>query len=110
SQLAPVKLEVAAKTLESGNKPSIQVTLKNPTRNLAFQVSARVFNKKDGHDILPVLWDDNYFALLPGESRTVTATYDARQLQNVVPEVEVSGWNTVEQTRSVTTSLAKKQP
>jgi exo-1,4-beta-D-glucosaminidase len=110
SQLTPVKLEVAAKTLESGNKPSIQVTLKNPTRNLAFQVSTRVFNKKDGHDILPVLWEDNYFALMPGESRTVTATYDARQLQNMEPEVEVSGWNIVEQTRAVTTTPAKKQP
>jgi exo-1,4-beta-D-glucosaminidase len=110
SQLTPVKLEVAAKTLESGNKPSIQVTLKNPTRNLAFQVSTRVFNKKDGHDILPVLWEDNYFALMPGESRTVTATYDARQLQNMEPEVEVSGWNIVEQTRAVTMTPAKKQP
>ena len=27
------------------------------------------------NEILPVLWQDNYFALLPGETRQVTATY-----------------------------------
>jgi len=62
-------------------------------------VSVRAFNKKDGNDILPVLWDDNYVALMPGESRMLTATYDGRQLQNRMPEVQVGGWNVVEQTR-----------
>jgi exo-1,4-beta-D-glucosaminidase len=100
---------MAAKKLAAGNKQTIQVTLKNPTKQLAFQVSVRTFNKKDGHDILPVLWDDNYFALMPGESRTVIATYDAKQLQNLEPVVEVSGWNVAEQTRAIT-STPKKQP
>jgi exo-1,4-beta-D-glucosaminidase len=110
SQLAPVRLGLSAKLLAAGNKPSIQVALKNPTKNLAFQVNVRIFNKKNGHDILPVLWDDNYFALMPGESRVVTATYDAAQLQDAEPELQVGGWNIIEETRTVTTSAAKKQP
>ena len=109
SHLSEVKLTMGAKKLAAGNKQTIQVTLKNPTKQLAFQVSVRAFNKKDGHDILPVLWDDNYFALMPGESRTVIATYDAKQLQNLEPVVEVSGWNVAEQAQAIT-SAPKKQP
>jgi exo-1,4-beta-D-glucosaminidase len=40
--------------------------------------------------VLPVLWEDNYFSLLPGQSRQVTATY-AQQRAKLA--VEVSGWN-----------------
>ncbi|HEY4678695.1 MAG TPA: glycoside hydrolase family 2 protein, partial [Candidatus Angelobacter sp.] len=109
SRLPEVKLAMAAKKIAAGNKQTIQVTLKNPTQHLAFQVSVRAFNKKDGHDILPVLWDDNYFALMPGESRTVIASYDAQQLYNVEPIVEVSGWNIVEQTQALTTAPRKRR-
>jgi exo-1,4-beta-D-glucosaminidase len=40
-----------------------------------------------------VLWEDNYFALLPGEKRTVTATYHAADLGKGKPVVQVDGWN-----------------
>jgi hypothetical protein len=44
-------------------------------------------------EILPVLWEDNYFALLPGETRQVTATYRANNKNKLAPTVEVEGWN-----------------
>jgi len=37
--------------------------------------------------------EDNYFALLPGEKRTVTATYHAANLGKGKPVVQVDGWN-----------------
>jgi exo-1,4-beta-D-glucosaminidase len=42
---------------------------------------------------LPVLWEDNYISLMPGETREVTATYRASELGGAKPSVEVSGWN-----------------
>jgi exo-1,4-beta-D-glucosaminidase len=45
--------------------------------------------KKGGDEVLPVIWEDNYFSLLPGETRRVTATY--RSPEKTV--VEVEGWN-----------------
>jgi hypothetical protein len=36
-------------------------------------------------EILPVLWQDNYFALLPGETRQITATFPSQDLGNRVP-------------------------
>ena len=53
----------------------------------------KVNKGKGGDEILPVLWQDNYISLLPGEKREVTATYRARELGATQPVVEVSGWN-----------------
>ena len=33
----------------------------------------KVKKGEEGDEVLPVLWEDNYFALLPGESREVAA-------------------------------------
>jgi exo-1,4-beta-D-glucosaminidase len=70
-----------------------RVTIENPSSSLAFFVHLKV--KKGGKDeeILPVLWQDNYFSLLPGEKRETTATYRASDLQKNKPVVEVDGWN-----------------
>jgi hypothetical protein len=48
---------------------------------------------KEDSEILPVLWEDNYFALLPRESRQVKATYPADAKSNANPMVEIEGWN-----------------
>jgi len=48
---------------------------------------------RDGEEILPVLWDDNYFSLLPGESREVTATFATQDAGRAKPTLEVGGWN-----------------
>ena len=33
-------------------------------------------------DVLPVLWDDDYFALVPGDSRTILGTFDAHTIDS----------------------------
>jgi len=101
NRLAPVKLETAADLSSAHNDDTVTVRLKNPSKHLAFQVCLQVSRKSDGAEILPVLWDDNYLTLMPGESRTVTATFDHEQLQHVQPEVKVSGWNIVAQTAAI---------
>jgi exo-1,4-beta-D-glucosaminidase len=60
-------------------------------------------------EVLPVIWQDNYFPLLPGEKREITATYRKQDLQLEStsgdtpswagkvgkPTVDVDGWNVV---------------
>ena len=46
-----------------------------------------------GEEILPVFWDDNYFSLLPGETKEVTAEFAAADLNGKPPALEVGGWN-----------------
>ena len=67
--------------------------LENPSKSLAFFVRMKVNKSKGGDEILPVIWQDNYISLLPGEKREVTASYRARELGTAQPAVEVSGWN-----------------
>jgi len=50
---------------------------------------------------LPVLWQDNYFALLPGETRQVTATYRIGDKNKTTPSVEIDGWNVNRKTADI---------
>ena len=69
------------------------VRLRNPQQSVAFGVHLTVKKGADGDEVLPVLWQDNYFALVPGESREITAKYSARDLGKAAAVVEVEGWN-----------------
>ncbi|MBZ5549985.1 MAG: hypothetical protein LAO22_18825 [Acidobacteriia bacterium] len=60
---------------------------------MAFFVRLKVNKGKGGDEILPVVWQDNYVSLLPGEKREITATYRSSELGTAKPEVEVRGWN-----------------
>jgi exo-1,4-beta-D-glucosaminidase len=93
AQLPKVRLNVAHHTERKGEDAVTHVTLENPSKSLAFFVRLKVSKGKGGEEILPVLWQDNYVSLLPGEKREVTATYRTQELGAVQPVVEVSGWN-----------------
>jgi exo-1,4-beta-D-glucosaminidase len=67
--------------------------LENPSKSLAFFVTLKVRKGAKGEEILPVVWEDNYISMLPGEARELTATYRSSELGSEKPVVEVSGWN-----------------
>ena len=91
SQMAKVQLDASAHRAPGGK--SIQVKIKNPSGNLALQVHLAIIGEKSGEEVLPVLWQDNYFSLMPGESRTVVARYDLPP-QDGPLRLQVDGWNT----------------
>lgn len=103
--LPRVDLTVSARSRRSGEVGSTTVTVHNPTKTLAFAARLKVNRPPDVHvdaagpegppdyEILPVLWDDNYFSLLPGETREVTATYNLKYLPQPKPVVEIEAWN-----------------
>jgi exo-1,4-beta-D-glucosaminidase len=106
NSLPQVDLDVTAKRKSNGGQDAMTVTLHNPSRTLAFAVRIKVkkalgrnrngkysYESFIDDEVLPVLWEDNYFALLPGETRQVTATYDPKNLGENAAAVEISGWN-----------------
>jgi len=93
SQLPKVKLTVTSGTERKGDDSITRVTIENPSKSVAFFVRLKVNKGKGGEEIVPVLWQDNYVSLLPGEKREITATYRSAELGNAKPEVEVKGWN-----------------
>jgi exo-1,4-beta-D-glucosaminidase len=93
SQLPKVKLKVSERTERKGEESVTRVTVENPSKSLAFFVRLKVDKGAKGEEILPVVWEDNYISLLPGEKREVTASYRTAELGGTKPAVEVSGWN-----------------
>jgi exo-1,4-beta-D-glucosaminidase len=93
SQLPTANLKIASRTERQGEESVTHVAVENPGKALAFFVHLKVDKGKGGEEILPVIWEDNYFSLLPGEKREVTATYRTAELGSAKPDVEVSGWN-----------------
>jgi exo-1,4-beta-D-glucosaminidase len=103
NSLSKIDLEATAQTQNYGDEGSTTVTIHNPTSTLAFAVHLKV-NQSSGNrvtreepedlEILPVLWQDNYFSLLPGETRQITARYNIRGKKiAATPFVELEGWN-----------------
>jgi exo-1,4-beta-D-glucosaminidase len=93
AQLPKVKLKVYAQTETKGSELVTHVSVENPSKSVAFFVRMKVNKGKGGDEILPVMWEDNYISLLPGEKREVTATYRSADLGTARPDVEVRGWN-----------------
>ena len=93
-QLPKVNLNVSVRNEKKGEDEVTRIMVENPTKSLAFFVRLKVDKGKGGDEILPVLWQDNYISLLPGEKREITASYRAAELGSAAPFVEVKGWNT----------------
>jgi exo-1,4-beta-D-glucosaminidase len=91
--LPQVTLDVKSTKEEQGSKTGVRVTVRNPGSSLAFMVHLRVSKGKDGADVTPIFWSDNYFSLLPREQREVSASYDPTDLDDKAAVLEVDGYN-----------------
>jgi exo-1,4-beta-D-glucosaminidase len=69
------------------------VAVENRGNSVAFMVHPRVTFSKGGDDVTPIFWSDNYFSLLPGEKKSVTAKFDFSSAEGAAPELVVDGWN-----------------
>jgi exo-1,4-beta-D-glucosaminidase len=67
-----------------------KVTVTNTGKALAFQVRLKLIDPATGDEALPVFWDDNYFELFPGETRTIGVSTQ-RPVKR--PRIEVEAWN-----------------
>ena len=85
--LPQAKLEMEVEPAEDG----FYVTLTNNTQVVAYQNILKALDEK-GQLIPAVLWTDNFFSLVPGESRTVLCTLPEGAQ---VAEWGFSGWNGV---------------
>jgi exo-1,4-beta-D-glucosaminidase len=76
-----------------GEEGAVSVAEENTGSSVAFMVHLRLAEGKGGADVSPVLWDDNYVSLLPGEKRTISGRWRKADSDGGVPVLEVDGWN-----------------
>jgi len=91
--LEKARLAITKAMHVSGPKRWMTVSVENKGEGVAFMVHPRLTRGNGGEDVVPVFWSDNYFSLLPGEKKSVTAKFDISSLADAAPELVVEGWN-----------------
>jgi len=88
-RLPPTRLALSVRREPStADGRAAVVRVRNEGRALAFQVRLKLM--RGGDEVLPVVWEDNYFALLPGETREVRVSYPEG---DGAAAVEALAWN-----------------
>ena len=90
NSLVPVTLKGKWHIRHPAGKFTIEGTVTDPSQTPALEVRLTLRNAKTGQRILPAYYDDNYFSLLPGESKKF------RIETSVSPHdviVDTDGWN-----------------
>ncbi len=91
--LPPAKLNVHSSISQDGKDRVVHAFVENPTSSLAFMVHLRVAKTNSGEDVVPIFWDDDYFSLLPGEKRRVSARFESPKSGGTDLVLTVDGWN-----------------
>ena len=93
ADLPTTRPTVSACAEEADGTGTLRVAVTNDGDDVAFFVRARLTAGPHGHDVTPVTWSDGYVTLMPGEERTMTASYRTADLRGAEASVDVSGWN-----------------
>ncbi len=86
-QLPRATLKVTSTASASGADEIERVTVENTGKTLAFFVRLAV--EAGGREVAPVIWEDNYLSLMPGEKRTVSATVHRKDLGGSAARIKV---------------------
>ena len=70
-----------------------EITVENRSDAPALMVRLNIVGDKDGKQFLPIFYSDNYFALLPGETKVVRVHWKDVDTRGNAPLLKVSGYN-----------------
>jgi hypothetical protein len=70
------------------------ITLSNQSSTPALLTRVKTISSATGEQVLPAFYSDNYFALIPGESKTITIEFAEKYLEGGTPQFSIEGWNT----------------
>jgi len=87
SSLERVKLDLNHKFIDKGTEIVAEITAKNNSKGLAFMNRLMITKGNGGEEVLPTIWSDNFFTLLPGEEKTLTASLSKADLDGKEPVV-----------------------
>ena len=71
----------------------VKATIRNYNDIPAIMIRVKTLTDKTGQQVLPAYYSDNYFSLMPGESKEITIEFDDKYLLGENPEFFVEGYN-----------------
>ncbi len=92
-KLAQVALHASAQIRGEGGTRRLTATISNPTSTAALAIRLKVVRGGSGERVPPAMYQDNYFSLLPHESKTVDVRFPSSALMSERPRLAVEGWN-----------------
>jgi mannosylglycoprotein endo-beta-mannosidase len=98
ARLPRVKLDSRVKWSRRDAFNICTVTVKNPSRDLAFLVWLRLQHADTGKPVRPAFYGDNFISLLPGESRRISVEFDRTAADPKHTRLVVDGWNVQSET------------
>jgi exo-1,4-beta-D-glucosaminidase len=72
--MPPVAVEMSATQTKIGKESHVTIRLHNPSGHIAFFERATISTARDGNEILPIEYDDNYITVFPGETAEIHGT------------------------------------
>jgi glycosyl hydrolase family 2/Ig-like domain-containing protein/concanavalin A-like lectin/glucanase superfamily protein len=101
NKLPAATLFATADSKRTGDTIRVHVQIQNRGASAALANKLTLLDAADGSRILPAYLSDNYFSVLPGESREIDIDYPASAAQGT-PQLALRGWNLQAQTIPVT--------
>ncbi|KAA6348383.1 Exo-beta-D-glucosaminidase [termite gut metagenome] len=95
SKLKQAQLKTSYKVIKSENKFFVDITVKNVSGSIAF-FNQLQFLDSNLSPIRPSFYTDNFFCLLPGESKSVTIETVMKNLKED-PFLVIKGWNVIKE-------------
>jgi hypothetical protein len=92
-QLPLAHVKTATDTRRQGDQWRLTTQLHNRSAYPALMTRLKVVREKSGDRILPVIYNDNYFTLMPGEQRTVQTELNHADTRGERPRMVFSGFN-----------------
>jgi len=94
SELPRVDLTVDTMRKETLRESTIlHVILRNTTHHLGHFVHTSIREGKNGSEVLPSFWSDNYFSMLPGKSKEISVEYRESDTGTDPIYFKLDGWN-----------------
>ncbi len=92
-----VDLETSASIIENDSMIKISAKVKNiqSSGSVALAIRLKLVQENSGKRVLPAYYEDNYFSLIPGDSKKVDIEFDKRYLDGEEPNLIIEGWNIV---------------
>jgi Glycosyl hydrolase 2 galactose-binding domain-like/Exo-beta-D-glucosaminidase Ig-fold domain/Glycosyl hydrolases family 2/NedA-like, galactose-binding domain len=93
NDLPKVELTTTTTVSREGEQWILESRVENQENTPALMIRLKITGASSGERILPAFFSDNFFSLLPGESKTIRTSVKVEDSRGEKPTVELSGFN-----------------